>query len=100
MTFMWPGVTALVLLLFIASWAIVVGAFEIVGAIRLRREIDNEWMLVFSGAVSVLFGLALLVRPGAGALAVLWVIGTFAILSGVIYIALALRLRHHAHAPA
>ncbi len=100
MTFMWPGVTALVLLLFIASWAIVVGVFEILGAIRLRREIDNEWMLILSGAVSVLFGLALLAQPGAGALALVWVIGTFAILFGLLYVGFALRLRAYAHAAA
>jgi uncharacterized membrane protein HdeD (DUF308 family) len=100
LTVVWPGVTALVLLLFIASWAIVVGIFEIVGAIRLRKEIDNEWMLILSGAVSVLFGVVLLMQPATGALALIWVIGSFAILFGVLSVAFALRLRQHAHAAA
>jgi len=95
LTFLWPGLTALVLLFFIAGWAIAMGVFEIIGAIRLRKEIDNEWMLILSGAISVLFGIVLLARPGAGALAVVWLIGFYAILFGILNIAFALRLRKH-----
>lgn len=100
LTFAWPGLTALVLLFFIAGWAIAMGVFEIVGAIRLRKEIDNEWWLILGGIVSVLFGIVLLARPGAGALALIWVIGSFAILFGILNIAFALRLRNHVHAAA
>jgi uncharacterized membrane protein HdeD (DUF308 family) len=96
LTFLWPVVTALVLLFFIAGWAIAVGAFEIVGAIRLRKEIDNEWLLILGGALSVLFGIVLLALPGAGALAVVWIIGGYAIVYGIILVLLALRLRKHA----
>ena len=78
LTFAWPGITALVLLIFIATWAIVLGIFEIVGAIRLRKEIEGEWLLILNGAISVLFGLVLLWRPDAGALAVVWIIGAYA----------------------
>lgn len=95
LTFLMPGVTAFVLLMFIAGWAIALGVFEIAGAIRLRKEIDNEWLLILNGAISVLFGLALLWRPGVGALAVVWMIGAYAIVLGVIYVAFALKLRRH-----
>jgi uncharacterized membrane protein HdeD (DUF308 family) len=95
-TFSWPGITTLALLIVIGVWALVYGVFEIVGAIRLRKEIDNEWLLLMHGALAVLFGLMVLVRPGAGALAVIWLIASFAFASGVLLIALALRLKRAA----
>jgi uncharacterized membrane protein HdeD (DUF308 family) len=99
-TFFWPGVTALVLILFIGAWALVRGIFEIIGAIQLRKEIDNEWMLILGGILSVIFGLAVMVMPGAGALALIWVIAFYAILFGALMIGFALRLKKHAHDPA
>lgn len=95
--FMMPGLTALVLLYFIAGWAIATGAFQIVGAIRLRKEIDDEWYLILGGVVSVLFGVGVMIAPGAGALALLWVIGTYAVIMGAILVALAFRLKKLAH---
>jgi uncharacterized membrane protein HdeD (DUF308 family) len=94
-TLLMPGVTALVLLFFIAFWAIATGAMQIVGAIRLRKEIDNEWMLIAGGALSILFGVILLVQPGAGALGLLFVIGAYAVIYGVILIGFSLKLRAH-----
>jgi uncharacterized membrane protein HdeD (DUF308 family) len=95
-TFFWPAITALVLLIFIGVWSLLNGIFTIVGAIRLRKEIDNEWWLVLNGALSVLFGLAVLLMPGAGALAIVWLIGAYAILFGALLVGFALRLRKHA----
>lgn len=97
-TYFAPGLTALALLMVIGVWALVYGIFEIVGAIRLRREIDNEWMLMIHGALAALFGIMVLVRPGAGALALIWLIAAFAIVSGVLLIALGFRLKKHARA--
>ena len=96
LTFMLPGITALILLYTMAGWAVAIGALQIIGAIRLRKEIDNEWFLILSGAISVLFGLGVMLHPGAGALALVWVIGTYAIIAGVLYIGLAFRLKKHA----
>jgi uncharacterized membrane protein HdeD (DUF308 family) len=93
-----PGMTALVLLYFIAFWAIAIGVMQVVGAIRLRKEIDNEWWLAAAGVISFLFGLLLIVQPGAGALALIFSIGIFAVLEGVALIAFAFRLRRHSHA--
>jgi uncharacterized membrane protein HdeD (DUF308 family) len=95
--FLMPGLTALVLLYFIAGWAIATGVFQIVGAIRLRKEIDNEWFLILAGIVSVLFGVGVMMAPGAGALALVWVIGTYAVIMGILLVALAFRLKKHAH---
>jgi uncharacterized membrane protein HdeD (DUF308 family) len=88
-----PGMTALVLLTLIAAWAIVTGIAELAVAYRLRDVIRGEWLLALDGAVSIAFGLVLLFFPGAGAIAVVWLIGTFAILSGAMLLALAFRLR-------
>jgi uncharacterized membrane protein HdeD (DUF308 family) len=92
-TFMVPGVTALSLLLYIAVWAIGQGVLTIVTAIRLRKEIKNEWLLILSGLASFAFGALLVARPGAGALAVLWLIATFAFVFGVMLVMLAFRVR-------
>jgi uncharacterized membrane protein HdeD (DUF308 family) len=93
LTLLWPGVTAIALLYLIAVWAIVRGIFEILAAFRLRRELSNEWLLALNGVLSVLFGIVLIVAPGAGALAVLWLIGTFAIVVGILMIVLGFRLK-------
>ena len=92
-TMFWPGLTAFVLLYLIAAWAIVTGAFEVAAAIRLRKIISGEWLLVLSGLASVGLGALLVAYPGPGALAfVLW-IGAYAAVAGVLLIALAFRLR-------
>ena len=100
LTFVWPGITALVLLFFIAGWAIAIGVFQIIGAIRLRKEIDNEWLLIVGGVLSVLFGIGVCWFPAPGALALVWVIAVYAIVEGILFVALAFRLKSHAHAPA
>ena len=95
LTYFWPGVTALILIMFMGAWALVQGLFQIIGAIQLRKEIDDEWLLVASGAVSMLFGIAVLVSPGAGALALVWVVAVYAILFGGLMVAFSLRLRKY-----
>ena len=93
---LWPGITGLVLLIFIAAWAITAGVFEVMGAIKLRKEIEGEWWLVATGILSVLFGFLILLFPGAGALSIAFVIGWFAILYGALLVGLSWRLKKHA----
>ena len=92
-TFVWPGAATLAILTIIAAWAIVTGIFEIIAAIRLREEIEGEWLMLFSGLLSVLFGIALVIWPVAGLVAVTWMIGAYAILFGIVLIVLGFRLR-------
>jgi uncharacterized membrane protein HdeD (DUF308 family) len=90
-----PGLATLVLIYIISFWAIVTGVLEIVAAIRLRKEIQGEWLLALSGIVSLVLGVVLLLNPAAGALTVAWLIGVYAILFGAMLLSLGLRLRKH-----
>ncbi|NUS08648.1 MAG: HdeD family acid-resistance protein [Nonomuraea sp.] len=92
--FVWPGITSLALLYLIAFWAIFAGVSEIVAGIGLRKTIDNEWMFIVGGILSVVFGILLLVWPGAGMLSLVWLIGVFAVLYGIAMIALSLRVKN------
>ena len=95
MAFVQPAYFALVLLVFMASWAIVLGVFQIIGAIRLRKEIDNEWAIGLSGALSVLFGVVLLINLAAGAIALIWLIATYAVVFGILLVMAAFKLKKH-----
>ncbi|HEY1370964.1 MAG TPA: HdeD family acid-resistance protein [Candidatus Binatia bacterium] len=107
-TFVWPGITAVALLYVIAAWALITGALEIAEAIRLRKVIDNEWLLVLSGIVSIALGVLLAMFPGPGALAVVLWIGAYALIFGILLVGLGFRLRswersgslHPVHHPA
>lgn len=93
LTFFWPGITALALIILIAARAIVVGALEIAAAIRLRRIIHSEWMLGLSGLVSMLFGMLIVAFPAAGAVGISWMLGTYALFIGMLLVGLGIKLR-------
>lgn len=92
-----PGITTLALVTLIAAWAIVTGVLEIVAAVRLRQAIRGEWLLALAGLVSVLFGVLIFLFPAAGALTLVTVIGAYALLFGIVLIALGFRIRHAAN---
>ena len=93
LTLAMPGVTAIVLLYFIAAWACVTGVLQVLAAIRLRKFINNEWWLILAGVLSLLFGVLLFASPFSGALAIAWLIASYAFILGVLLVLLSLRLR-------
>ena len=93
LTFLSPNSTAITLVLFIGAWSIVTGIGQIVTAWRLRNAIEGEWWWILSGVVSVIFGAYLLISPGQGALAVLWLIGFYAIYFGIVLVYLGWQAR-------
>lgn len=97
LTLLAPGITAIALLFYIAAWAIATGILQILLAIHLRKVIKDELWLILGGFASVVFGALLIAYPGAGALAILWVIATYAVVFGVIMMLLAFRARSLSH---
>lgn len=95
----YPGITALALVLVIGVNAIFSGALDVSMAVRLRREIHGEWLLALAGVLSILFGAFVVIFPGAGAFALLWLIGVYAIATGVLLLLLAFRVRSGARTP-
>lgn len=92
-TIAWPAITALALVYVIAAWAIVTGIFEIAAAIRLRKYIKGEWLLILGGVASVVFGILLAASPLLGALVIAIWLGVYALVFGAMLIGLGLRLR-------
>ncbi|HZQ61094.1 MAG TPA: HdeD family acid-resistance protein [Casimicrobiaceae bacterium] len=90
---MHPGITALVLVLIMGANALVTGVLDIVMAIRLRKVMRGEWLLMLAGAISIVFGVWVFLYPGAGALALVWLISIYAIATGILLLALAFRAR-------
>ena len=93
-TFLWPHLTALTLVYLIAFWAITTGVFEFVAAIELAGQLDGDWMLGLSGILSIAFGVLVGLYPRSGALAIIWIIGLYAILDGATRLYVAYRLNH------
>jgi len=93
LTFLYPGITGLVLLWLVAGWAILSGALQIATAVQFRKVIRGEWMLGLAGALAIVFGVLLIARPGVGLLTLALLIGWFALFYGVLLIALGFRLR-------
>lgn len=92
-TFLWPGITGIGLFIMVVSWAVVTGLLEIAAAIQLRRVLENEWLLAFSGILSIILGIAMVAWPAASILALAWLIGIYAIIFGITLVALGIRLK-------
>lgn len=97
LTWLAPGATAVAILLYMAAWALVTGVLEIVAAVRLRREIEGEVWLALGGLLSIAFGMLVLAFPLAGALGLIWLIGSYAVAFGICLVALGFRVRRGKH---
>ena len=93
MTFGWPGMTVAFLVVLMAVWAILAGLVQIMGAFELRKELDNEWLLMIGGAFSIVAGLFVIAFPGIGAIGLVTLIAIYALIFGGLWIVLAFRLR-------
>ncbi|MGE0172984.1 MAG: HdeD family acid-resistance protein [Oligoflexales bacterium] len=93
MTFMYPAITLVALVYLVAAWALVTGILEVASAIELRKEVQGEWLLALSGVLSILFSFLLVLRPGAGMLGIMWMLGAYMLLFGVLLISLGFRMR-------
>ena len=93
-TLIWPAITAITFIYILGFWALFGGISEIVAAVRLRKEIQDEWLLALAGGISVIFGLLILLRPlPEGVVAIAWLIGFFAIITGILQLMLAFKVR-------
>jgi len=90
---LWPALTAGALLILVAAWAVLTGVLSIATAIRFRSVIDNEWLYVLGGLLSVVLGVLFIARPGAGILSLVWLLGVFALMMGLLLSAFAFRIR-------
>ncbi|MBV8706325.1 MAG: HdeD family acid-resistance protein [Acidobacteriaceae bacterium] len=90
---LFPLATAAIFVTIMAFWAVVTGILEISAAIRLRRHIQGEWLLILSGVLSILLGITLFAQPFAGVLFFVWVLAGYGLIFGVLLIALGFRVR-------
>jgi uncharacterized membrane protein HdeD (DUF308 family) len=94
----WPGTTALVLVYVISAWAIFTGLLKVLMAVAFRREIENGWLMILGGLLSVLFGIILGAMPGAGLVTLVWLVGIYALILGVALVVLGFLDRGHPQA--
>lgn len=92
-TLAWPGITAVALLYLVAFWALARGVFHVAAAFQWRKELSGEWLLALDGVIAIVFGVVLLLQPGAGMLALMWLLGVFSIVAGLTLIVVGFRLR-------
>jgi len=84
----WPGTTALVLVYVISAWAIFTGLLKVLMGVAFRRKIENGWLMILGGLLSVLFGIILGAMPGAGLVTLVWLVGVYALILGVALVVL------------
>jgi uncharacterized membrane protein HdeD (DUF308 family) len=92
-----PGRVAVAVLFVIAARAMIIGALEIISALRLGHTVPNPWLLGVAGVLSIAFGIALISHPVSGVLALAWLVGLYGIVLGLSELAAAAGLSHFIH---
>lgn len=93
LTFLWPEVTIMALVLLVSAWAFFTGILELAASFKLRQVIENEWLLTLSGIISIIFALVLLISPWKAAIVLIWLLGLYAIFFGILLIFLGRKLK-------
>ena len=94
----WPGITALAFLFLLAAWAVITGIMQLVAPLAFPMSFGRAVLMVLTGVVSIVFGILLASQPASGLLAVVWLIGIYAIVVGVLYLVAYFEARSAAHA--
>lgn len=94
-SFIDPDITAFLFAYLLAAWAILTGIFAMVSAVQMRAHLPDEWLWIVSGAISIIFGIAIVILPAAGIIVWSYLIGVYAFVTGAALIGFALRLRGH-----
>jgi uncharacterized membrane protein HdeD (DUF308 family) len=90
----WPGMSLAILVIIIGVWAIIIGILQIMSSVRHRAVPNSGWVWgVIGGALSILFGILVLIWPGTGLVTIIWIIGIWAIAWGITLIVLGIQLR-------
>ena len=90
----WPHISLGVLVIFVAIWSILIGALQIIANVSLRTQSGRSWVWgVIAGAIGVIFGIVVLIWPKAGVVTLIWLIGIWAIVFGIVLIVLGIQLR-------
>jgi len=84
--FAWTGITILFFVFLIAAWAIVTGILEIESAFLVPLGAGREWLLGLTGLVSIIFGILIAIWPRVGMFVIVWLIGIYAIVFGILFI--------------
>ena len=94
----WPGMSLGILVIFVGIWAIIIGVLQIMASVRHRAVPNSGWVWgIIGGVLAILFGILVLIRPGAGLVSIIWIIGIWAIVWGITLIVLGIQLRKAAN---
>jgi uncharacterized membrane protein HdeD (DUF308 family) len=88
-----PGLSLYGLALLVAVWAFITGIFEIISSVKLRKIINDKFVIIFSGLLSIVFGILIFLKPLEGIVVMTYLIGIYAVLFGILFIFFGITMR-------